>query len=217
MKVPSDLDKDMEVHTTKHRRGVTKNGGGFEFGPYRVDEVKRKWSNEKGFDVFENFTPEKDAGYRYHFEGGGDRSMTGKCAIPAPEKVSELDGTVTVKERDAAIACLCELGSKLEAQLFVEDLAGEFGGPVIVRNVELFAHGIHTLANGDKVKAPAGYQIDADDGPVGAVEVLPGKARVWIRDDLKKADSRALSCALAGLMLFEPQMPVEKKKKRGEQ
>jgi len=212
MKVPPDLEKDMDVLTTKGRRGTTRDGGGFEFGPYRVEEVQRGWSNPKGFDVFEDFTPLPGGGYKYTFAGGGERSMTGKCATPEPEKIQELDGSVTVKEKSQTVACLCELGAKVEAQVFVEDLAGEFGGPVIVRDVELRATGIYGLANGDKHPVPAGYQIDADDGPVAGVEVLPGKARIWIREDLKKQDARALSCAVAGLMLFEPEIKAGKKK-----
>lgn len=213
MKVPADLEKDMDVLTTKGRRGMTRDGGGFEFGPYRVEEVQRGWSNPKGFDVFEDFTPQPGGGYKYRFAGGGERSMTGKCATPEPEKIQELDGSVTVKEKSQAVACLCELGAKVEAQVFVEDLAGEFGGPVVVRDVELRATGIYGLANGDKHPVPAGYQIDAEDGPVAGVEVLPGRARIWIREDLKKQDVRALACAIAGLMLFEPEIAADDRKK----
>lgn len=213
MKVPSDLEQDMDVLTTKGRKGTTREGGGFEFGPYRVEEVQRDWSNPKGFEVFEGFTPSDGGGYKYRFAGGGERSMTGKCATPEPEQIQELDGSVTVKEQSQTVACLCELGTKIEAQLFVEDLAGEFGGPVVVRDVELRATGIYGLANGDKNPVPAGYQIDAEDGPVAGFEVLPGKARLWLREDLKKQDARALSCAIAGLMLFEPVVEKTDKKR----
>jgi hypothetical protein len=214
LKAPSDLGKDLKVATTKGRKGTTKTGGGFAFGPYRVEDVQRAWSNPKPFEVFEKFTPKTGAGYRYRFAGGGEKSLQGKCAVPEPEELHELDGTVTVKEQDQTLACVCLLGDQLEARLFVEDLAGEFGGPLIVRDVELRATGLYQLSNGQKHPVPAGYQIDSEDGPVAGVEVLPGKARVWIRKDLKSQDERALSCALAGLLLYEPEMPPKKKPER---
>lgn len=206
LKVPSDLGEDMDVLVTKGRQGTDGRGSkGFSFGPYRVEEIQREWSSKSAFESFEGFTPLKDGGYRYRFAGAGEKSLTGMCAVPAPEKTKELDGSVTITERDATIACLCQIGKKTEASVFVEDLAGEFGGPVVVRDVELRATGLYQLQKGGKHPVPAGYQIDSEDGPVGGVEVLPGKARVWIREGLRKPDQRALACALSGLMLFQPE------------
>ena len=214
MVVPSGFDRDMDRMSTKGRgRSVAKEEE-FGFGPYLVSNVDHTWKPSKGFEMIDGFKPSKESGYRFDFSGGGKRALVGKCALPAREKHKEIDGSVSVEEQKSAVACTCQMGTKSRGYLFVEDLAGEYDGPVVVGDVEVNATGIYKLENEKKVKVPVGFRLDDDNGPVAAVEILPGKARVWMRSDLKKADRPPLACLLSGLMLYDPPKVEEKKDKR---
>jgi hypothetical protein len=155
--------------------------------------------------VIEEFTPAKKGGFRYRFRGGADRTLVGKCAPAVAEKAGEF----SVSDMMEGVGCTCQKGTKSVSHLFVEDLAGEYGGPIVVGEVEVRATGVYKLANDKKLDTPAGYRVDDESGPVGAVEVVPGKANAWIRGDLRALDRQGLACLFAGLMLYIPQIGDE--------
>ncbi len=204
MKIPSDFSEGMKKMSTKGRGSNVAGEKGFELGPYSVSDVERGASSKSGWDVIEDFTPAREGGFRYSFRGGADRSLIGKCAPAKGEKAGEF----SVGDELEAVGCTCQKGTESVAHLFVEDLAGEYAGPLVVGDVEVRATGIYRLANDKQEKVPVGYRVDDESGAVGGVQVLPGKATAWIRGDLRKLDRQGLACLFAGLMLYIP--PKEK-------
>jgi hypothetical protein len=200
MKVPSDFGEGMKEMSTKGRGSKVASEKGFEFGPYSVSDVERGESSKSGWDVIDGFAPAREGGFRYHFAGGADRSLIGKCAPAKGEKAGEF----SIGDELEAVGCTCQKGTESVAHLFVEDLAGEYAGPVVVGDVEVRATGIYRLANDKQLKVPAGYRVDDEGGAVGGVQVLPGKSTAWIRGDLRKLDRQGLACLFAGLMLYIP-------------
>lgn len=207
MAVPEELDDVMDELVTDGRKKSPpkKQEEGWDLGPYQIRRVQ--WQSSESFDIseafklFDNFTPDPQGGYRFKFKGGGDQTLIGKCSVPAPERAKEVDGSVTVTEVDA-LACSCWSGDDHVSQVYVEDLAGEWGGPVLVGTAEARATAIYESTRGEKFDEPAGYRVDTDDDAVGAVEVVPGKARLWLRHNLEEPDRRRLACVLVGLMLY---------------
>jgi len=200
MKIPSDFAEGLKEMSTKGRGSNVQGEKGFEFGPYSVTDVERGKSSASGWDVIEGFKPAKDGGFRYSFKGGADRTLIGKCAPAKGEKAGEF----SIGDELEAVGCTCQKGTKSVAHLFVEDLAGEYAGPLVVGDVEVRATGIYRLANDKQLKVPVGYRVDDESGPVGGVQVLPGKTTAWIRGDLRKLDRQGLACLFAGLMLYVP-------------
>lgn len=201
MALPKEFKRDMAQLTTDGRKGGA--GSEFELGPYKVESIERRLSNTEGFDVFENFEPATRGGYRFSLSRGGKGKLSGKCAPPEPKKNVDLDGSVIVKE-ESSLACVCEQKGKEVARLFLEDLGGEYGGPLVVGEVQARATGIYKLDNGEKQPRPAGYRVDDDSGPVSALDVLSGEARVWLKNGLEEPGRSRLVCAMVGLMLWTP-------------
>jgi hypothetical protein len=201
MAVPKDFSKDLDQLTIQGRDGKSK--GPFEFGPYRVDRVKPKSFTAADFDMFDNFEPAEEGSYQFPLTGKKEK-LTGQCAQPAPKKTTDLDGTVTV-EKHSALACWCAMGKKSVAELFLEDLAGEYAGQVVIGEVKARVGGIYKLENGDKLEdRPAGYRVDDEDGPVAAIDALPGEAHVWLKHGLQEPERQRLVCTLVGMMLWDP-------------
>ena len=208
---PDGFKEEMDKLKTEGRDGPTLDGAdeAYTFGPYTVDGVKRNVKTSEGFDLFEGFEPAEAGAFRFSLKGGGEKKLSGRCAERAAKKSEALDGTVT-KERELSLACVCEAGGDQVASAFVEDLAGEFGGPVIASGVDAQVTGVYELDNGERVRGqPAGYRIDDSSGPVAAAGVLPGETRVWIKSGLEEPDRRRMACILAGLMLWFPPRPEQ--------
>ena len=204
IKVPAEYDEGMDLLTADGRDDFTEDGAEEEYqlGPYRIHGVQRNLSGLKGFDMFEGFEPDKKGGYRYSLSGGGAHKLTGKCAIRSAQADKELDGSLTTQEQ-ASLGCTCEAKNKSVAHVFVEDLAGEYGGPLVVGNQQARATGVYRLDNDDKVKGrPAGYIIEDTEGAVAAADVLPGEGHVWVKQGIEEPSRRRLVCAIAGLMLW---------------
>jgi hypothetical protein len=202
--LPAEFADDMDRLAAEGDWGAAAGGDeeAFEIGPYKIDGVTRGLTISEGFDKFENFEPAPKGAYRYSFAGGGAKKLAGKCAVRAPKETKRLDGTV-IAERELSLACTCERGGDIVARVFVEDLAGEYGGPLVVRDVEAQATGVYKLDNGEQLKdRPAGYRIEDASGPVAAAEVLPGAGHVWIKRGLEEPGRREMMCVLAGLMLW---------------
>jgi hypothetical protein len=202
MALPSDFSKDLDQLTIQGRSGSGKEP--FEFGPYQVDRVEPKSFTATDFDMFDNFEPAEEGGYRFSLAGGKKEKLTGKCAQPAPKKTEDLDGTVIV-QKQSALACWCELGKKSVAELFLEDFAGEYAGKLVIGEVSARASAVYKLENGDKLEdRPAGYRVDDDGGPVAAIDALPGEGRVWIKHGLQEPERQRLVCGLVGMRLWDP-------------
>jgi hypothetical protein len=202
--LPVEFDDGMDQLVTDGRNGDARDGtkDAIEIGPYTIDGVKRGLSGSKGFEAFDGFEAIDKSGYSFSLAGGGKQKLSGKCAMPAAKPPKEGEAATPTDERPA-LACVCELGGKTVARVLVEDLAGEYGGPLVVGDVDARAVGVYKLRSGDKlVGRPAGYEVDDATGAVAAVEVLPGSSHVWIKKRLLEPGRRGLMCTLAGLMLW---------------
>jgi len=205
MALPAGFDDGMDQYATDGRRGKASDGVDDPIGldPYQIEAVKRDLSGSQGFEMFEGFEAAEKSGYSYRL-GGGKKKLTGKCAERAPQKLTDVDGSVTVKEQ-WGLACSCERDGKSVAHAFVEDLGGEYGGPVVVGPATAKLTGVYSLSNGDKLKGrPAGYTVEDENGAIAAVEVLPGEARLWLRHGLEEPGRTRLVCTLVGVMLWVP-------------
>jgi hypothetical protein len=211
MALPEGLDDGMDKLTTDGRRGDDTDGvdDPIDLGPYQIEGVHRGLSESKGFEMFSEFQAAEKSGYSYRLTGS-KKKLSGKCAARAPQKSTDVDGSVTVKHQ-LGLACSCELEGKSVAHAFVEDLGGEYGGPLVVGPVEAKLTGIYGLSNGDKLKgSPAGYRVDDEAGAVAAVDVLSKEGRFWIKRGLEEPGRSRLVCTLVGVMLWLPDKSEKK-------
>lgn len=208
MAAPDDFHDGRVTLETDGRRGDETEGeeAAFSFGPYRVNNIRRDMTIDEGFENLEDFEPAAKRGFRYKLEGGGKARLDGRCSERAPQRERSLDGKVTVKqEAYPPLACTCEESGTPVAELFVEDLAGEYNGPLLIGGVEARVVGVYELENGDMRKGnPAGFLVRDHDGTVAAAGVLPGESRVLLRKHLEEPDRRLIVCGLVGLMLWVP-------------
>jgi hypothetical protein len=206
MAPPKGFDDGMDKYTTDGRRGNASDGvdDPIQLDPYQIEAVQRNLSGSQGFEMFEGFAALEKSGYSYRL-GGGKKKLAGKCAERAPQKMTDVDGSVTVKEQ-LGLACSCERDGKSVAHAFVEDRGGEYGGPLVVGPAQAKLTGVYGLSNGEKVKGrPAGYTVEDENGAVAAVEVLPGEASLWVKHGLEEPGRTRLVCALVGVMLWLPE------------
>jgi hypothetical protein len=211
MAEPDGFADNMQMFETDDRDGPTEDGSEEEYaiGPYQVRNVKRNQTISEGFDQFDNFEPKKKGVYRYVFSGGEGIRYSGKCALRAPESTKDVDGSFST-DKEVSLACFCQENEDSVGRVFVEDLAGEYGGPLRIGDIEAQATGVYKLDNDDKRKAyPAGWRIDDDNGEVAAAGTMPGESTVWIKKGIKEPDKSKLVCLLAGLMLWFPEEPEQ--------
>jgi hypothetical protein len=212
MAAPNDLGDGRVEYETDGRSGDATEGedANFEFGPYSVSAVKRNLTIEEGLGNSDDFEPAKERGFSFLLGGGGKTKLRGNCNERAPAQEKALDGTVTEVAGEPPLACMCEEGGSTVTQLFVEDLAGEYNGPLAVGGIEARVIGAYNLENGDLRRGrPLGYRVEDSEGTVAAADVGSGESRVWFRKDLEEPSRRQLACALAGLMLWVPRSAAE--------
>lgn len=208
MAAPDDFTDGKVEYETDGRSGDASEGedAEFEFGPYSVSGVRRNLdvsSDELG--DLENFAPADKRGFTYLLGGGGKTKLRAHCAERAPKKTKALDGSVTTADEEPPLACACDEAGNNVTQLFVEDLAGEYSGPLTVGGVDARVVGVYILANGDLRRGrPLGYRVEDSEGIVAGADVGSGESRVWFRKNLEEPSRRQIACALAGLMLWVP-------------
>ncbi len=207
MAAPDDFADGKVEYETDGRSGDASEGeeAEFAFGPYDVTGVERNLTASEGFEKLENFKPADKRGFTYLLGGGGKTKLRGNCSERAAKETKALDGTVTKVAEEPPFACTCKEAGSTVSQLFVEDLAGEYNGPLAVGGIEARVVGSYTLENGDLRRGrPLGYRVEDSDGTVAAVDVGTGESRVWFRKGLEEPSRREIACALTGLMLWVP-------------
>lgn len=207
MAAPNDFsDGEVEYETDGHSGEATEGeNADFEFGPYKVTSVERDLTLSDELKEFNDFKAAEKRGFTFLLGGGGKTKLRGHCAERAPKKDKALDGTVTTVEEEPPLACTCEEAGSTVTDMFVEDLAGEYNGPLNVGGIEARVVGSYTLENGDLRRGrPLGYRIEDSEGTVAAADVGEGESRVWFRKQLEEPSRRQIACALAGLMLWVP-------------
>lgn len=207
MAAPSDFSDGKVEYETDGRTGTATEGedADFEFGPYQVTAVERNLTLSDELKDFNDFKAADKRGFTFLLGGGGKTKLRGHCAERAPKENKALDGTVTVEAEEPPLACACEEAGSTVTDMFVEDLAGEYNGPLNVGGIEARVVGAYTLENGDLRRGrPLGYRIEDSEGTVAAADVGEGESRVWFRKHLEEPSRRQIACALAGLMLWVP-------------
>ncbi len=215
MRAPTDFDPGQVEFETDGRDGEASEGedAAFTLGPYQVGDVRRNLSLKKsGFDGVDGFVPAKKRGYRFAVTGGGEKELTGECSEAALQTTEELDGSLSVTEDDASLACICAAAGIPVTRLFVEDIAGQYAGPFSVGGVGARVVASYELENGDRlVGRPAGFRVEDEKGTVAAAGILPGDVSVWVREGLVEPERSQLVCGLVGLMLWVPRAWPEPK------
>lgn len=206
---PDDFGEKTQRLETVGRDGDASEGedAAFDLGPYSVRGVDRGLTFKGGFDDLDGFRPAPQRGYRFELRSRrkGSTTLQGKCSERAAKTIEDLDGSRKVIEEEAALACICEEPGTALTRFYVEDLGGQYGGPIAVAGVSGRVVGAYELDDGDRlVGRPAGFRIEDQEGTVAAGGILPGDTRVWIRQRLAEEDKQRLVCALAGLMLWVP-------------
>ena len=209
MAAPDDFTEGKVEYETDGRSGDASEGedAEFEFGPYSVSGVRRNLDvSSEELGELEDFEPADKRGFTFLLGGGGKTKLRAHCAERAAKETKALDGTVTKVEEEPPFACACDEAGTNVAKLFVEDLAGEYNGPLTVGGVDARVVGVYILANGDLRRGrPLGYRIEDSEGIVAGADVGSGESRVWFRKHLEEPNRRQIACALAGLMLWAPE------------
>jgi hypothetical protein len=200
-----DFSDGKVEYETDGRSGDASEGesADFEFGPYTVTGVERNQS--EALEGFDDFEPADKRGFTFLLGGGGKTKLRGQCAERAAKETKALDGTVTKVEEEPPLGCTCEEAGSVVTELLVEDLAGEYNGPLTVGGVDARVVGVYVLESGDLRRGrPLGYRVEDNDGTVAGADVGSGESRVWFRKNLEEPSRRQIACALAGLMLWVP-------------
>jgi hypothetical protein len=191
--------KVLDVQNRKNASGAFVNEA-FDLGSSKVSKVDRNASKNSSFSVGGYGSSKTKAGYSYEY-AGAQGPWTGACASLMSEKGFSVGGSSFARTK-TNVTCECTSGAaKATLDLKSGDdkpLEGTLTGgggsykvtPVTTMDKKYFGAG------------PAGYRIDADDGPRGAVEVLhPG--RVWLTEKLPEPERDPATCVMVGLMLYK--------------
>ena len=209
MAAPTDIGEKMLTLHSDGRDGDASEGedASFDLGPYQIRGVKRDLTFKRGFDDLDGFKPAAQRGYRFKVKASGREKLeyTGHCAERAKKTIEDVDGSVSIIEEDAALACVCEGLGTDESRFYVEDLGGQYLGPISIGGVSARVVASYELDNGGKLEGrPAGFRVEDEEGTVAAADVLPGDSEVWLRGSVGVQDQARLVCALVGLMLWVP-------------
>jgi hypothetical protein len=166
--------------------------------------VDRDWNKKSGFSVVGYSNDTTTTGYTYKLKGGSS-VWDGSCASSANKKgLAILGGEAAWGS--SSITCQCKSGGTTASVVLKADSSDSTKS----MSGELSAGGekkykVSVVSDTDKSNlssSPAGFRFDADDGAVGAVEILrPG--RVWLNQRLPEAERPPVACLSAGLMLYQ--------------
>ena len=203
MAVPADVATASELLPVANRGSATGSWAdeSFNFGPYRVADVDRKWNSKQGLGIGGlGGSSTSTTGYRFKFSGPTGEAQ-GSCSSERnTQQANVLGGNLT--SQAGKLACNCQgPGATADVTLLssssapVQGQANAHGWVVNVVSVDNYENGLQSTD-------PTGYQARA--GVVaGAVEVLrPG--RVWLARPLDAARRADLACLFGGLLLYQP-------------
>jgi hypothetical protein len=203
MAVPADVAGQSELLPIANRGSATGSWAdeSFNFGPYRVADVDRKWNSSQGLGIGGlGGSSTSTTGYKFKFSGPGGEAQ-GTCGSELSSQQANVLGG-SLGSQAGKLTCRCDgPGATADVTLLSSTSAPAQG--------QANAHGwvvnlvaVDRYENGMQSPDPTGYEARA--GVVaGAVEVLrPG--RVWLARPLDPARRADLACLFGGLLLFQP-------------
>jgi hypothetical protein len=174
----------------------------FGLGPYKVEEVDRKWDSKSTTSFGSMDSSKTSGGYSFKLTGAGAQ-LSGQCATESRQKSGDIGGGWSFGSNVAKLGCSCHDGAA-NAELWLEAATGS-GYEGMFKSAEGEAHvlAIHEREGGSPSSEPTGYRIDGSETTLGAVDVM-GKGRVWISKTLEGRARADVACLFAGLLLYLP-------------
>lgn len=197
---PADVAEGARVLETKDRSSASGSfvDESFTLDKYAVSEVDRDATSKSSFSIGGYGKSSTTTGYTYQFAAGSDK-YNGGCGSVSKQQGVSLGGGSAVDWGSTEVTCECGAGNSLK-------LVGN--GDSVTGTVSL-GEDKYTLTPVEETdkssfgSGPAGFRVDADGKPQGAVETLhPG--RVWLSKGVEGQVADKLSCLFVGLMLYVP-------------
>jgi hypothetical protein len=199
MVAPSDLagkSRVLEVADRSKATGALANES-FKLGDYQIVEVDRDWNSSSSFGAGAYGAGNKTTGYTFQFKAGGT-TWKGTCASLAKGKSV---GSISFAN-STDVTCGCESGGE-KVTLKVGGETEATGGTFTAGSKTYQVSGVDETDKSYFGAKPVGYRLDDGETAYAAVETMrPG--RVWLHEDVSEPEAAAISCALAGMMLYIP-------------
>lgn len=200
MVAPADVAEGAQVLETKDRSSASGSfvDESFTLDKYVIATVDRDATSKSSFSIGGYGKSSTTTGYTYQFNTGSDK-YNGGCGSVSKQEGMSFGGGSTVDWGSTEVTCECGDGTSLK-------LVGN--GKSVTGSVSLGEdnYTLTPVSETDKSSfgaGPAGFRVDADDKPQGAVETLyPG--RVWLSKGVEGPVADKLSCLFVGLMLYVP-------------
>lgn len=200
---PADVAQKSEVIEATDRSAMSGAlaDESFKLGRYEVAEVDRDWNSTSGMSVGGYKKSDSTTAYAYQFKDGKE-ALKAECSSLTKSQGFSLGGGSSVSFSNVTLNCSCGTGDAA-GTLKLEGKGQELSGEVTLRGTSYSVKSVHETDANSKQSDPAGFRVDAGDGPVGAVEVMrPG--RIWLGKTLEDTERRELGCLFAGAMLYQP-------------
>lgn len=197
---PADVAEGARVLDTKDRSAASGSfvDESFTLDKYAVTDVDRDATSKSSFSIGGYGKSSTTTGYTYQFAAGSDK-YNGGCGSVSKQQGVSFGGGGGVDWGSTEVTCECGAGTSLK-------LVGN--GKGVTGSVSLGddKYTLTPVEETDKSSfgaGPAGFRVDAEGKPRGAVETLhPG--RVWLGKDVEGPVADKLSCLFVGLMLYVP-------------
>ncbi len=199
MVAPAEMAEKASVLEVADRSSMTgaMADESFKLGNYSVEEVDRDWNSSKSAGIGGWGKDSKTTGYTYQLKTQSG-TWKGTCASLAEgQSVGSLSfGNST------NLTCECKLGDQ-SSTMQVSGETEASSGTYKSKDADYQVKAIQETDKSYFGSGPAGYRVDKNATPIGAVEVIrPG--RVWLAEDLSPAEADKLTCTFAGMMLYLP-------------
>jgi hypothetical protein len=205
MVAPHDVAQGSQVLEVSDRSAMTGSlaNEAFKLGKFDVADVDRDWNKKSGFSVAGYSNDTTTTGYSFNLKGGAE-PWAGSCASSADKKgVQVLGGEAAWGKTSITCECKSSAGSaSVVLKADSPDDATKLGGELSAGGQKYKVSVVSETDKSNLTGSPAGFRYDAEDGSIGAVEILrPG--RVWLNERLPEAARSPVVCLSAGLMLYQ--------------
>jgi hypothetical protein len=207
MAVPADVAQASEELLITERSGWSGAlaDESFVLGPYKVSDVDRKWNSTSSNSIFGVDRSKTSGGYAFKLVSGSGKNtaLDGNCATENREKSSSLGGGWEFSSMIAKLGCTCSDAGGSANVVLQASTTDRYEGTLTSANSDYHVLAINERDGGGASHDPTGYRVDADNAPLGAVDVM-GKGRVWLSKTLEERTRDDMACLFAGLLLYKP-------------
>lgn len=216
MVVPEELQGSSSTLAVEGR-WPSLSGNSFGFGPWRVTEVRRGWTQTDGNSASsggsEVRTSKAKQKYGFSIAGPGRPARAVQCVTTARWSEMETDGLLgggfgVEFSAEQQLACTLTPGGGMTPAKLALSQSGSAGDTALhgtmtdgATRIDIAA--THALdATPLRVRGPAGYVFRIGGRTVGAVEVI-NAGTVWLDDSLAPETRSALAAASAVMLLYQ--------------